>query len=112
MKLREQIKCAIINPIRSIDDKCEWIERIVNNFNKTSNITERYKLNNKMLTDSGFVLVRGFCQSYFERNGFRLYESQTSNSGYFIPSEHHQLKIEYLDELEMLIKIIDKKLSR
>ena len=68
---------------------------------------EKYKLNNKMLTDRGFILVRGFCQSHFEKNGFRLYES--SSSGYFVPSEYYQLKVEYLDELEMIIKIIDKK---
>ena len=66
-----------------------------------------YKLNDKMLIDRGFKLVKGFCQSYFEKNGFRLYES--SGSGYFVPSEYHQLKVEYLDELEMLIKMIDKK---
>jgi len=32
MKLREQIKCAVINPIRNNEDKSEWIEKISDDF--------------------------------------------------------------------------------
>jgi len=46
-KLREEIKCAIQNPLRDLEDKSEWIETIANNHAIKFNLwmLEKYRNN-------------------------------------------------------------------